>query len=73
MPDLTTAQVAAELQVTPETVASYCKQELLPGSYRIGRHWRIPPKALESIRTPPPALLAPRSPRSVAQHRRRTA
>lgn len=75
MPDLTTAQAATELQVTPETVAAYCKDQRLPGAYRLpgSTRWRIPWSAIEALRTPPPGLLAPRTRRSVAQHRRTAA
>lgn len=73
MPDLTTTQAAADLQVTAETIAAYCKDGRLPGAYRVGRRWRVPTAALDAFKQPPPGLLAPRSRRSTAQQRRTAA
>lgn len=70
--DLTTAQAAERLQVTPETVAVWCKRGDLPGAYRLSRSWRIPPDALDALKTPA-VTLAPRSRRSAAQQKRTAA
>lgn len=70
MPDLTTAEAAAELRITPATVAIYAKHARLPGAYRVGRTWRIPPEALDAVKGDHMSLLAPRNARSTAQQRR---
>jgi excisionase family DNA binding protein len=38
--DLTTQQVAEQLQVTPAAVTSWCRAGTLP-AYRAGKGWRI--------------------------------
>ena len=70
MPDLTTAEAAAELRLTPATVAGYAKHARLPGAYRVGRTWRIPADALDAVKGDHTSLLAPRNARSTAQQRR---
>lgn len=48
-PDLTTEQVAAELQINPVTVQRYMREGRLSG-YRVGRLWRVPRAALDALK-----------------------
>lgn len=71
MPDLTTHQVAEEIQRKPETVATYARTGRLPGAYKdLGGDWRIPREALDAITGDRTSMLAPRNRRSTAQQRR---
>lgn len=70
MSDLTTEEVAAELKLTPATVAIYAKCHRFPGAYKIGRSWRIPVESLDAVKGDHTSLLAPRNARSTAQQRR---
>lgn len=70
MPDLTTLEAAAELRLTPGTVAIYAKHARFPGAYKIGRSWRIPVESLDAVKGDHTSLLAPRNARSAAQQRR---
>ena len=48
---LTTAQVAAKLQVRPRTVATWCKEGLVDHTRLPGGRYRIPRAELERLTT----------------------
>ena len=45
-PDFTDHQVAQLLQKHPRTIQRWCQEGKLPGCYKAGRSWRIPPGVL---------------------------
>lgn len=46
---LTVAEVAASQRVTIRTVRRWIHAGQIPGTYRAGKQWRIPPAALASF------------------------
>jgi excisionase family DNA binding protein len=48
--DLTDKEVAKLLRKHPRTVQRRCQAGKLPGAYKAGRSWRIPPRALRGAK-----------------------
>jgi hypothetical protein len=57
----TAAELATMLQLTPDTIAAWCRKGLVPGATRPGRGgWRIPPSAVvRLLAARPPGADAP--------------
>ena len=48
--DFRVGEVATELNRSPATVRSWCREERIPGAYRLrGREWRIPRDGLRAF------------------------
>lgn len=47
---LTTAQAARALGISPQRLRTLLDAGRLPGAYRLGWAWVIPPAALEAVR-----------------------
>jgi excisionase family DNA binding protein len=48
--DLTDVEVAKLLRKHPRTIQRRCQAGELPGAYKAGRSWRIPPRALREAK-----------------------
>ncbi|MGI4790189.1 MAG: helix-turn-helix domain-containing protein [Janthinobacterium lividum] len=69
-PDLTTGDVATELQINPLTVQRYLREGQLPG-YRLGTRWRVTREALDAFKARRTTLTPgrPRAPRATTPKR----
>ena len=71
MTTLTHQQVAADLQISPDTAIRMRRAGAIPG-FKVGRYWRVDPdelaewKRLHTARPADPNRIAPRSSRSQA-------
>lgn len=69
--DLTAEEVGEVLGRSPSTVRAYCRDGLLPGSYRqCGVEWRIPVEAVEAFRAAQAEPAQPAPPTRTARVRR---
>ena len=51
--DLTLVQVADALDRSVSTIRTWCNSNRMVGAYKLGRSWRIPRAALDSLRNGP--------------------
>lgn len=54
MTGLTPAQFGELVQISPKTIVAMCAARRIPGAAKVGRQWRIPSNAADSIFGPAP-------------------